>query len=66
LNNPDTSSYGVQLINQLEFFAIWRIIVWVIAFKVLYKFNTKKSTLLVVITILIGMAIAAVLGTMQP
>jgi len=66
LNNPDTSSYGVQLINQLEFFAIWRIIVWVIAFKVLYKFNTKKSTLLVVITILVGMAIAAVLGTMQP
>ena len=65
LNNPDTASYGVQLINQLEFFAIWRIIVWIIAFKVLYKFNTKKSALLVIVTILIGMAIAAVLGTMQ-
>ncbi|MCF7832314.1 MAG: YIP1 family protein [Candidatus Marinimicrobia bacterium] len=65
LANPDTTSYGVQLINQLEFFAIWRIIVWIIAFKVLYKFNTKKSTLLVVITLLIGMAIMAALGTMQ-
>lgn len=65
LNNPDYSSYGVQLINQLEFFAIWRIIVWVIAFKALYKFNTKKSALLVVITILIGMAIMAAVGTMQ-
>jgi len=65
LNNPDTSSYGVQLINQLEFFAIWRILVWVVAFKVLYKFNTKKSTLLVVITMLVGMALAAALGTMQ-
>lgn len=65
LNNPDTSSYGVQFINQLEFFAIWRIIIWVVAFKVLYKFNTKKSTLLVVITMLIGMALAAGLGLMQ-
>ncbi len=65
LNNPDTTSYGIQLINQLEFFAIWRIIVWVIAFKVLYKFNTKKSTLLVVITLLVGMALMAALATMQ-
>jgi hypothetical protein len=65
LSNPDNSSYAVQLINQLEFFAIWRMIVWVIAFKVLYNYTSKKSTLLVVITIVIGMALMAVLSTMQ-
>ncbi len=65
LSNPDNSSYAVQLINQLEFFAIWRIIVWVIAFKALYNYNTKKSTLLVVITIVVGMAFMAAVATMQ-
>jgi hypothetical protein len=65
LNNPDLSSFGVQFVNQLEFFAIWRMIVWIIAFKALYGYSTKKSSLLVVITILIGMLLMAGLATMQ-
>lgn len=65
LNNPDMTSFGVQFVNQLEFFAIWRLIVWIVAFKALYKFNTKKSTLLVVVPLLIGMVLMALLASMQ-
>ncbi|MEA2076794.1 MAG: YIP1 family protein [Candidatus Marinimicrobia bacterium] len=65
LSNPEPGSYVTQLINQFEFFAIWRIIVWVIAFKVLYKFTTKKSSILVISIMLIGMLLMAGLATMQ-
>jgi hypothetical protein len=53
------------MINQLEFFAIWRIILWVIAFKILYKYSTKKSSILVVSVIILGMLLMAGLGVMQ-
>lgn len=59
VNQPDLSSFGFQFLGQFEFFKIWRIILWIIAFKVLYKFNTRKSALLVVITMLLGMLITA-------
>lgn len=62
---PDLSSFWFQLLAQFEFFKIWRIIVWVIAFKVLYKYSTKKSTLLVGITMLIGIIISALLSSLQ-
>ena len=65
LNNPDNSSFLVQMINQLEFFSIWRIILWVIAFKVLYKYTTKKSSILVVTVMILGMLLMAGLGVMQ-
>ena len=59
IQNPDTSSFGFNFLAQFEFFKIWRIIVWVVAFKVLYKYSGKKATLLVVITMLIGMLATA-------
>jgi hypothetical protein len=55
----------VQFVNQLEFFAIWRVIVWILAFKALYNFSTKKSTILVVVTMIIGFLLMAGLATMQ-
>jgi hypothetical protein len=65
LNNPDLTSFPVQFVNQLEFFAIWRVIVWILAFKALYNFSTKKSTILVVVTMIIGFLLMAGLATMQ-
>lgn len=65
LSTPDQSNFLHNMIGQFEFFKIWRIIVWIVAFKVLYKFTGKKATLLVTITMLIGMIIGAALTTFQ-
>ena len=65
VSEPNLSSFGFQALGQLEFFKIWRIIVWVIAFKVLYKFTGKKSTLLVVITMILGMLLQALWTSFQ-
>ncbi len=65
VTQPELSSFGFQFLAQFEFFKIWRIIVWVIAFKILYKYSTKKSTLLVGITMLIGIIISALLSSFQ-
>jgi len=59
VTRPELSSFGFQFLAQFEFFKIWRILLWVLAFHVLYKFNVRKSALLVVITMLLGMLIAA-------
>ena len=63
--NADQSSFLVQFVNQLEFFAIWRLILWVIAFKALYNFSSKKSSILVIATMLIGFLLMAGLATMN-
>ncbi len=65
IQNPDPTSFGFNLLAQFEFFKIWRIIVWVVAFKVLYKYTGKKATLLVVITMLLGMIVSAAWSTFQ-
>jgi hypothetical protein len=65
IGSPNFDSFGFQFLGQLEFFKIWRIVVWVVAFRVLYQFNKQKSTLLVVITMLIGMLIAALWTSMS-
>lgn len=65
IQDPNTKSFGFNFLAQFEFFKIWRIIVWIIAFKVLYKFSGKKSTILVVITMLIAMALQAAFTTFQ-
>ncbi|MDD3095331.1 MAG: YIP1 family protein [Candidatus Neomarinimicrobiota bacterium] len=58
--SPDLSSFGFQFLAQFEFFRIWRIVLWVLAFRILYKFSARKSALLVVLTMLLGMLIGAV------
>lgn len=63
--SPDPGSFGFQFAAQFEFFKLWRIVLWIIAFKVLYKFSAKKSALLVVVTMLIGMVLSALLAGMQ-
>ena len=65
LNNPDVSNFGIQFINQLEFFAIWRMIVWILAFKALYNFTNKKASILVIVTMILGFLLMAGLATMN-
>jgi hypothetical protein len=65
VTEPELGSFGFQFLAQFEFFKIWRILLWVIAFKVLYRYTAKKSAILVVVTMLIGMLLAALIGTMQ-
>lgn len=65
VNQPDLSSFGFQFLGQFEFFKIWRIVLWVIAFRILYKFNVKKSTLLIVVTMLLGMLLTALWTSMS-
>lgn len=65
VNQPDLSSFGFQFLGQFEFFKIWRIVLWVIVFRILYKFNTQKSTLMVVITMLLGMLLTALWTSMS-
>lgn len=63
ISTPDQANYLHNFIGQFEFFKIWRIIVWIVAFKVLYKFTGKKATWLVVVTMLIGMILSAAITT---
>ena len=63
VSQPEFGNFGFQLLAQFEFFKIWRIVLWVIAFKVLYKYSTKKSALLIGITMLIGMLLAALIAS---
>ncbi len=65
VTEPELGSFGFQFLAQFEFFKIWRILLWVIAFKVLYRYTAKKSAILVVVTMLIGMLLAALIGSMQ-
>ena len=65
VQNANQSSFLVQFVNQLEFFAIWRVILWILAFKTLYNFSTKKSSTLVIATMLIGFLLMAGLATMN-
>ncbi|MFO7841387.1 MAG: YIP1 family protein [Fidelibacterota bacterium] len=64
VGQPEVDSFGFQFLAQFEFFKIWRIILWFIAFRVLYRYSTKKSALLVGITMLLGMLISALINSM--
>jgi hypothetical protein len=65
ISSPDQTNFFHNLIGQFEFFKIWRIVLWVLAFKILYKFTGKKSGWLVVVIMLIGMLLAAAVATFQ-
>lgn len=64
-SSPDMASFGFQFAAQFEFFKIWRIILWIAAFKYLYKYDTKKASWLVLIVMILGMLIAAFMASSQ-
>lgn len=64
-SSPDMASFGFQFAAQFEFFKIWRIILWIVAFKYLYKYDSKKATWLVLVVMLLGMLIAAFMASSQ-
>ncbi len=65
VSSPEPGSFGFQFLAQFEFFKIWRIVLWYVAFRILYRYGTKKSALLVGVPMLLGMLLAALFISMS-
>lgn len=64
--DAERQSLVFRLANQVELFRIWSIILWIIAFRVLYGYTTEKSTALVLPVWIIWAAISVLLTGLSP
>lgn len=65
ISTPEQGNFFHNFVGQFEFFKIWRIVLWVLAFKILYKFTGKKASWLVIVVMLTGMLLFAAIATFQ-
>ena len=60
IGKPSTVMY--RLLSRFDIFMIWQLVLWIIAFSVIYRFSIKKSTTLVLSVWIIWILIAVGLG----
>ena len=56
------ASFLHRLLSRFDIFTIWQIILWIIAFAVVFKFATKKSATMVISLWVIYIIVAVVMG----
>jgi|GEM_PF-842317 len=65
-DKADLSSVWFRIAMQADLFRVWKLILWVIAFKVIYKYSTQKSLLLTGLIWVLASVIMIILQGLSP
>jgi len=65
-DKTDLSSVWFRLAMQADLFRVWKLVLWVIAFKVIYKYSTKKSLLLTGLIWVLASILMVILQGLSP
>lgn len=65
-DKADLSNVWFRLAMQADLFRVWKLVLWVIAFKVIYQYSTKKSLLLTGLIWVLASILMVILQGLSP